>query len=199
MLYETMFRKESITLNAIDVMNESGFHSVSTKEVAKRSGISEGTVFKYFPKKNNLIYAVLEHYSQYDDDIFNAARSREGSPREAIIFYIDSYMTYYENYPAITVITQSYDLLGSIPELEDKVKDIFTKRLGFMQKLIEEAQKVGEICKSVNSENLSEIFTSTCRGIILKWRMNSFGFPLREKTLSAVGMLLDAFNTARTI
>lgn len=194
-----VLRKESILLNTIDVINEAGIHSVSTKEVAKRSGVSEGTVFKYFPKKNNLIYAVLEHYSQYDNDIFDTARKRGESPREAIIFYIDSYMTYYENYPAITVVTQSYDLLRSIPGLDDKVKSIFNNRLRFMRELIEDAQKAGVISKNANSEDLADILTATCRGICLKWRMNSFGFPLREKILDAVVMLLDAFGTERSI
>lgn len=192
---KAMYRKESIVLNTIDVINEFGVHSVSTKEVAKRMGVSEGTIFKHFPKKNNLIHAVLEHYSQYDDDIFITSRTNKIHPKEAIIFYVDSYMTYYENYPAITAITQAFDVLRYIPELEDKAKSIFNSRLRFMKELVEEAQKRGVICKDADSDELADILTSTCRGICLKWRMNNFSFPLKEKTLNAVCMLLDAFSS----
>ena len=195
----TVLRRESIILNTIDVINEFGIHSVSTKEIAKRLGISEGTIFRYFPKKNNLLNAVLEHYSQYDDDIFHTVREKKMPPEEAIVFYIDSYMAYYENYPAITAITQAYDMLKDIPELGDKVKSIFTNRSSFMKELIEEAQKTGVICKGVDIDNLTDIITSTYRGICLKWRMNNFDFPLREKTLNVVCMLLDAFSCRKKI
>jgi AcrR family transcriptional regulator len=86
---ESLFRKESIVLNTIDVINEFGIQSVSTKEIAKRMNVSEGTVFKYFSKKSDLLFAVLEHYSQYDDDIFTTIRSKNMDPKEAIIFYIN--------------------------------------------------------------------------------------------------------------
>lgn len=193
------FRKENILLNAIDVVNESGFQALSTKEVAKRSGVSEATIFKYFPRKNHLIGAILEHYSQYDSGIFHSALNREGSPREAIIFFIDSYAIYYENYPVITVVTQAYDILRTIPGLESKVEEIITGRRAVMKRLIERAQAAGELSKEADSGRLAEILMSTFRGICLKWRMGGFGFSFRDECLSTANMLLDAFGPSRNI
>lgn len=188
-----MFRKESILMNTIDVINETGFQSISTKEVAKRSGVSEATIFKYYPRKYQLINAVLEHYSQYDNDIFDAALKREGSPREAIIFYIDSYSTYYENYPAITVVPLAYDTIRKIEGIESKVEEILTGRMEVMKKLIERAKEAGELGKDVDSVRLAEVLISAFRGICLKWRMGGFRFSFREECLGTAAMLLDAF------
>jgi len=193
MTNESMLRKVCIISNAIDVMNESGLQSISTKEIAKRSGISEGTLFKYFPRKYILLQAVLEHYSQYDDDVFNTAMTKAVKPKEALIFYIDFYAGYYENYPAITVITQSYDLLSSIPEIKDAIYTIYNKRCSFMKELIENILRTGEISEETDSELLAEIFYSTCRGVCLRWRMSGYAFSLREKLLEAVNLLLDAY------
>ena len=49
--FNSVPKRESIVLNAIDLIHEFGIHLVSTKEIAKRLGISESTVFKYFPKE----------------------------------------------------------------------------------------------------------------------------------------------------
>lgn len=195
----TTLRKENILLNAIDVINESGFQALSTKEVAKRSGVSEATIFKYYPRKKHLINAVLEHYSQYDSDIFHSALNREGYKREAIIFYIDSYAIYYENYPAITVVAQAYDLLRTIPGLESKVDEIVTGRRAVMKRLIERAQEAGELSKEADGERLAEILLSTFRGICLKWRMGGFRFSFRDECLKTANMLLDAFGPSSKI
>lgn len=191
----SVHKRESIIFNTIDVINECGIHSVSTKEVAKRLGISEGTIFKYFPKKKNLLYAVLEYFSKYDNDIFKTTEIKNMAPKDAIIFYIESYLIYYESYPAITAINQAYDGLYGDVELENKSKSIFLKRTEFVKKMIDEAQNIGEISKEIDSETLADIVTSTCRGICLKWRINRFNFSLRDKTMKAIYMLLNAFSS----
>ncbi|WHH60380.1 TetR/AcrR family transcriptional regulator [Petroclostridium sp. X23] len=187
-------RRENIILNAIDLIHEYGIHSVSTKEIAKRLGVSEGTIFKHFPKKSALLLAVLEHLCLYDNDMYYTAKNKKSNPKEAILFYINSYMIYYQNYPAITALLQVYDVLQGIPELGEKAKSIFFTRLGFMKDLIEEAQEAGEISRNIDSESLADIITSTCRGICLRWRLENFEFSLHEKVIQAVSTLLDTFS-----
>jgi len=196
---EAMYRKESIVSNAIDVISESGLQAISTKEIAKRSGISEGTLFRHFPRKNILLQAVLEHYCQYDDDIFHTAMMKNVSPRDALLFYIEFYAAYYENYPEITVIMQSYDLINSIPEIREDIGKIFGRRQEFMRQLIEKVKESGEIKKEADSELLTDIFSSSLRGICLVWRMKSFGFPLKKRLMNTAYMLLDAFGTSEKV
>ena len=189
----TVYRKEKIILNAIELIHEKGIHMVSTKEIAKKLGISESTIFKHFPTKSDLMYGVLEQFAVYDEAIFHTANTQKDHPIEAIIFAIDTYLTYYENYPAITAIEQAYDVLCRSPQLEEKVKHIFNTRLGFIKQMIEEAQRVGMIQQGLNSDNLAVIINSTCRGICLNWRMSDYQFPLRQQTLQVVNMVLHAF------
>ncbi|MDW7675124.1 MAG: TetR/AcrR family transcriptional regulator [Bacillota bacterium] len=196
MAFNTLHRKDRLILTTIDIINELGINGLTTKEIARRQGVSEGTIFKHYRNKNELIIATLDHFTQYDSDIFYSAQLRKLGPREAITFYIDSYASYYENYPAITAITQAYDVLRYDPELEDKVKQIYRSRADHMKQMIESAQEANVISKEENSEDLADIISSTCNGICLKWRMNGYNFSLREKTLVAVNMLLDAFKVS---
>ena len=53
-------RESDILEAAIHLFGEEGFHSVTTRKIAARAGISEGTLFNYFSSKNELMRAILE-------------------------------------------------------------------------------------------------------------------------------------------
>lgn len=59
-LSRTEQREVDILEAAIDLFGEEGFHSVSTRKIAARAGVSEGTLFNYFSSKNELMRAILE-------------------------------------------------------------------------------------------------------------------------------------------
>ena len=191
---KNVYRRENILWNAIDIIHQCGIHSVSTKVIAKRLGISEGTVFNHFPKKNDLIKAVLEQFSMYDEDIFRTAEKKKAESNEAILFYIDSYVGYYENYPAITSLIHGYDMVKGVAELEEIAHRTFLTRFLHMKRLIEDAQEAGAVSKAADAEVLADVVTSTFRGICIRWRISAFSFSLREKMLHAVRMILDAFD-----
>jgi AcrR family transcriptional regulator len=184
-------KQESIISTTIDLINENGIQAVSTREVAKRLGISQGSVFQYFPKKSDLLAAVLEHFSQYDRDIFNTGKLKNLEPREAILFFIDTCLLYYENYPAITAVTQAFDILRNDPELGGRVKEIYDSRTRFIRERISEARETGTLKKDCDEEVLADILVSTWGGICLKWRISNFAFSLREHALKAISQIFD--------
>ncbi|MFF7476953.1 TetR family transcriptional regulator [Streptomyces sp. NPDC008092] len=52
-------RREQILRTALDVFTEGGYHGSSTKEIARRVGITESTLFHYFGSKQAMLAAVL--------------------------------------------------------------------------------------------------------------------------------------------
>ncbi|MFZ5986044.1 MAG: TetR/AcrR family transcriptional regulator [Bacillota bacterium] len=190
---QALHRKETIIFTAIDVINEFGIQNVSTKEIAKRLCISEATIFKHYKTKNDLLLAVLDHYSQYDSDIFASSRERMENPLEALKFYVKAYIEYYENYPSITAITLAYDIMACDPELGDKIKGIFFKRTSFLRELVEAAKKADQFHPDTDTEKLADIILGSIRLICLKWRLNQYSFSLKEYTFSTLQMVLDAF------
>ena len=191
---QILHTKERLILATIDIINDFGIQGFSTKKVTKRIGVSSGTLFKHFKTKNDLLIAVLDYYSQYDNDIIESAKLKNLGPKDAIIYYINSYVEYYENYPAITAITQSYDILTCDPKLEDYIKPIIANRSNFLKKTIEEAQKKGEIKADIESEVLVDIINGLRREICLRWRLCKYGFSLKDKTLSALKVILEVFS-----
>lgn len=186
MAIPSLLRRESIIIASIDLIDEVGLQAFSTKEVARRLKIAEGTVFRYFPKKNDLLYAVLEQFSLYDRDIIDTTRIKGMSPLDALLFYISFKTQNYENYPAITVITQSYDVLRRIPDLKVKVETILSDLSVFISQCLEGAKRESVLKADTDSSVLTDIIVSIVSGLCLKWRMSEGGFPLQKSVMQAV-------------
>lgn len=51
--------KEKILLSAKKVFSEKGFHGSTTKEIAESAGVSEGSLFRYFKTKKELLTSII--------------------------------------------------------------------------------------------------------------------------------------------
>lgn len=51
--------QKKIVEAAVSAFAEQGFHGTATREIARRAGVAEATIFKYFPSKRDLLLGVL--------------------------------------------------------------------------------------------------------------------------------------------
>ncbi|EHQ89992.1 TetR/AcrR family transcriptional regulator [Desulfosporosinus youngiae] len=189
-----LHRKDRLVITTIEIIDQLGIQGLSTREIARRQGVSEATLFRHFKSKNQLLLVVLEDFSKFDIDIYQSIKLKELRPKESITYLIRAYAEYYESYPAITSIMQVFDVLRHESELTDRVKSILNDRSSFMKQLIEEAQKAGEISPDMDSKNLADVIWGLCREICLTWRLNGQSYSLKERTLSTLEMVLKAFS-----
>ena len=52
--------KQKILETTIETISEKGYAPTTTKEIAERAGVSEGTIFKYFGSKKELLRKIVE-------------------------------------------------------------------------------------------------------------------------------------------
>src|ERR1035437_6260796 len=53
---------EAISEATIQVLLSHGADRLTTTRVAERAGVSVGTLYQYYPNKQSLLFAVLEHH-----------------------------------------------------------------------------------------------------------------------------------------
>lgn len=186
-------RKERIVFTAIDVINALGVQSLSTKLIASKENISESTVFKHFSSKNDLLMAVLDYYAQYDQDIFDSIQLKNLSGVAGLRYYIEAYTAYYENYPAITAITQGLNEMRYNSDLVDRVDAITNARVRCLLELVETCCKENGQNKDVEPMLVVDIILGTLNGIIMKWRLEKFDFVLKDRCLNALEQILVGF------
>lgn len=190
--------KESIVFSAIDLVYERGAHGVSTKEIAKRLGVSESTVFRHFPRKTDLLGGVLDQFSLYDRDLFQTATMTR-DPAAALRFYIETQMSNYEGYPAITALVPPYSLFRNVPELAGQAKAIESNRWQQLYQLIEAAQAIGFLRGDLKTSCLTDALTAVINGMCSRWLLQDRGFPLKEETMNTINLLVAAFSPANPV
>jgi AcrR family transcriptional regulator len=71
--------REDILEAAAHLLNRKPFDEVSTNHIAKKTGISIGTLYKYYPNKDAILADLSLEFMQQDAELFG--RIFEGSPR----------------------------------------------------------------------------------------------------------------------
>jgi len=54
--------KLAILQAAVSIFGQKGFNGTTTKEIAQAAGIAEGTIFRHFPSKTDILYGVVESF-----------------------------------------------------------------------------------------------------------------------------------------
>ncbi len=77
---------------ALDLFVEKGFAATHVEEVAKRAGVSKGTLFLYFPSKEELFKAVVREnisgrFAEWDEEI----KQFQGSSQEMLHYCLHSW------------------------------------------------------------------------------------------------------------
>jgi len=65
-------RQKQILAVATNLFASKGYAATSTKQIAKKVGVTEGLIFHYFPKKLDLLKAIIEHRHNFVDEMLDA-------------------------------------------------------------------------------------------------------------------------------
>ncbi|GAB2535322.1 TetR/AcrR family transcriptional regulator [Gracilibacillus alcaliphilus] len=52
-------KQQAVARSALILFSQKGFHQTSTKDIASHANVSEGTVYKHFQNKENLLFGII--------------------------------------------------------------------------------------------------------------------------------------------
>ncbi|NJM44664.1 MAG: TetR/AcrR family transcriptional regulator [Brachymonas sp.] len=103
---------------ALDLFVEKGFATTRAEEVAQRAGVSKGTLFLYFPSKEELFKAVVrEHISGTIKEAFGELKAFPGSSGELVHYLMQQWWERYGNTKASGISKLMMSEAGNFPEL----------------------------------------------------------------------------------
>ncbi|PFW93557.1 TetR family transcriptional regulator [Bacillus pseudomycoides] len=144
-------RQMRILEAAVDMFGEKGYASTSTSEIAKRAGVAEGTIFRYYKTKKDLLLAVvMPTLTKFAAPFFVQAFAKE--------ILENMYETYEEflrkairnrfkfakkHFPMLKILIQEVPFQ---PELKNEIQQLVEKELfSRFKKLIVHFQEQGQI------------------------------------------------------
>src|ERR1700752_3186167 len=76
---------------AREVFREQGYDA-SLDEIAKRAGVGPGTLYRHFPKRENLLDAIMQSWVDRVNETTDKALAHEGSDRELLLGWFEDYV-----------------------------------------------------------------------------------------------------------
>jgi len=103
---------------ALDLFVEKGFAATRSEEVAQRAGVSKGTLYLYYPSKEELLKEVIRHnvVNQIAEG-FEIVRGFEGSSAELLAFVLHLWWERVGETPASGILKLMMSEVRNFPEI----------------------------------------------------------------------------------
>lgn len=170
--------KERLYPTVLELFSEQDFHRVNIREISKRTGVSSGTIYKYFTSKEELIFAILdEKISQIggrvSDQIVGMVDIKEIFRK---VFWIT--MDFYDRNPGVAVTA-----FITVP-MRTWMEDKSYKRkddLSIIKQQIQRAKKEKLIDPDLSFSQVSDAYYMVCYRCIHNWYYCRMEYKLTDK------------------
>nr|WP_217586620.1 TetR/AcrR family transcriptional regulator [Lentibacillus saliphilus] len=119
---------------AIELIAEKGYYNTSTSEIAKRAGVAEGTIFRHYKTKKDLLVAIVTPVITevsaplFAEKLVEQVFSKTyGSLEELLYAFIKNRVEFARaNLPLIKILLQE---LAFHPEIQENYKQTFSRNI----------------------------------------------------------------------
>lgn len=171
--------KKKVLTTALKLFANNGVHATTTAKIAKQAGVSEGTIYKYFSSKDDLLAKLLQPILiEIKNNFFSNLDDKTNLP-SLISFIVTDRIHFIEvNFDFIRLIFQEI-LTG---QLTDKsYQDFFSDNDGILVKLKKLQGQFPEINPKLTPLQLARIFIGPILTYVLQNKL--LGLPVNNDDL----------------
>lgn len=107
-----MSTKDLILATAKDMISEVGFHKMTTANLARRADISEGTIYRHFESKEDILQHILDTFDEKYQSLAEQCRRRMDSGSLTLEDLLGSHFTFLDaNAADIKIVLGTYSIL----------------------------------------------------------------------------------------
>ncbi|GAB4342549.1 MAG: hypothetical protein Kow0037_30030 [Calditrichia bacterium] len=151
-------RQREIKQAILHIIAEEGLHALSTRNLAKKVGISEGALFRHFPSKRDMMLAILE---DVQTDLMNPLReiAQQNLPAPERLFkFLCTHVRYLIQNRGITILLFSEAAHLNDSELKNRMHDILIHQKQYIGKIIQDGIVAGEWDPELQVENVTMLY-----------------------------------------
>jgi AcrR family transcriptional regulator len=175
--------KEKILAVALDLFNKLGFERTSTKQIARKAGVAEGTIFNYFKTKDDLALFFFDKELQTVMEAYRRdKRIQKASLDEKLFFVVERQLAFLASYEKFigAVIFRAMQPGSRLNLMNLDSQALNIRYLKFIQKILETSPE----CKKVPLlvELGPYVFGIYFLGVLSYWMQDTSKH--KEKTLA---------------
>ena len=187
----TEARQKHVIEQAIKIIHENGYASLSIRELARKVKISEAAIYRHFLNKEEIILGILTLFSGFDKQL-NQEIAIIHNPLEKLSHFMLFHFTYLEKHIEMTSVIFSEDIFNQSEILKKKMQAIIQNRKKALFDIINAIKS--ENCKSeIDVEEFVVIILGYLRIIVLEWRLSNYAFSLKARGNEAIEFIKSIF------
>ncbi len=172
-------RKEEVFYVISQIIAEKGLSEVSTVEVARRLGVSQPAIYKYFKNKDDMIVYYIQHLKDSLNEIIKKAEKGK-TAEEKLRIILSEHFRLLERTKILPRVVFSDIIYVGNPEKKSKLKEaVFLYRNG-IKNIISEGIKNGEI-KDIDPEFGVRVVIGGILSSTLFWMLDDMKFRIIEE------------------
>ncbi|MBO0686235.1 MAG: TetR/AcrR family transcriptional regulator [Candidatus Dormibacteraeota bacterium] len=154
-------RRQALVLAAYNEIAERGFEGLRTREVAGEVGVNVATLHYYFPTKEALIGAVVQHAMQR----FQSTLAPHGSPADQLRNHLRAVQRLLRDEPRLgTVMVELALRSARDPAIAAIVGETYTAWLRMVRGLLTRAVRAGHLRPDLDNDDVAAIVVATITG-----------------------------------
>ena len=164
----TEVRREEIKLAVLQIIRAEGIKSVSTKNLAKYTELSEGAIFRHFKSKRDIIISIIDDVAS--DMIENLKEVAESNlePNQKLFKFLCSNITYLTEHKGITILLFTEASHSEDKEMKEKLNQIFNCQRKLVGQIIEQGIETNVWDKNISVEAVTQLYM----GIPITYNIN---------------------------
>lgn len=154
-----------------------GLTNTSIDEITEACGVSKGTFYTYFKRKEDIVYELSD---KMFDEILSNAQEFEGTITEKL----ENYMIHFSRYIEQGSLKLAQEWIKNVadPDISDVGAKKLKKDISAVKELIQAGTENKELKQDTPIEDISNTITDLLYGQMLCWALSSGSYSFEERT-----------------
>jgi len=154
----TDIRQEEIKAAVLTIIFRDGLKNLSTKNIAREVGISEGSIFRHFRSKKEIILSIMDDVVNNLIESLRQISLEHTPPADRLYKYLCRTVSYLIENKGITILLFSEASYENDSELITKLNFIFNNQKQLAGKIISDGIAMGIWDETISVEDFSSLY-----------------------------------------
>ncbi|AFI83843.1 TetR/AcrR family transcriptional regulator [Methylophaga nitratireducenticrescens] len=165
----TAAERRELTVDAvIDLSAQDDPANITTGSIAKHMRVTQGALFRHFPSKDAIWEAVIGRVAERVMKRLDKAAASANSPLAALEAMFHAHITFIVEHPGVPRL-----MMGQLQHARPTPARRMVRSLLFLyreriERLLNEAQEAGELCRDLDIETAATQFIGTIQGLVMQ-------------------------------
>lgn len=154
----TEIRQEQIKQAVLEIIYKDGLKNLSTRNLARQIGMSEGAIFRHFASKQDIILSIIKDVQQDFIGPLQVIAHSEVEPVNRLKSFLCFTIQYLMENKGITMLMFSEASHNNDTDLKETLLHIFNSQKSLVSKIILDGIAQGTWNSSVSVENIAMLY-----------------------------------------